>query len=261
MIRRTDIDAATYIIDTSGAVAILSDGIRTDRRGRKDDPNKLRLLLIGMLLCIHEHGRAMLTDVHELLTTELPVGVQFTLGVRRWQTDTHGAGIWILPIHDLYELSAKVTNKLGYGEGKHPDLDPAERERRHRVALAYNDALMDAFDLGWTSSSSPWTPPASGRGARERRSAPRVPAPRRAPKPNPPATPRTHPRPATPPPSTPRATPWTPPQPPGATTQPKRTPRSKKSGVTPRPRGAMGPATTRSWSAIPPATTLTPRGA
>ena len=152
MIPVTDIDAATHIIDTSGVVGLLGDAMRTDHRGRKDDPNKLRLLLIGMLLCIHEHGRATITVVHKLLTTELPVGVQFTLGVRRWKTDTDGQSIWILPIHDLYELSAKITNRLGYGDGKNPDLDPAERERRRRIILAYNDALMDAFDLGWTSS-------------------------------------------------------------------------------------------------------------
>ncbi len=124
MIPVTDIDAATHIIDTSGVVGLLGDAMRTDHRGRKDHPNKLRLLLIGMLLCIHEHGRATITVVHKLLTTELPVGVQFTLGVRRWKTDTDGQSIWILPIHDLYELSAKITNRLGYGDGKHPDLDP-----------------------------------------------------------------------------------------------------------------------------------------
>lgn len=152
MIRTTDVDAATYIIDNSRVVGILSDGMRTDRRGRKDDPNKLRLLLIGTLLCIHEHGRAVLTDVHKLLTTELPMGIQFTLGVRRWTTDADGTStIWVLPIHDLYELSSKVTKKLGYGKGKNPDLDSTERDRRRRIVLAYNDALMDVFDLGWTS--------------------------------------------------------------------------------------------------------------
>ncbi len=151
MIPVTDIDAATYIIDTSGVVAILSDSTRTDRRGRKDDPNKLRLLLIGMLLCIHHHGRATLTGVCKLLTTELPIGAQFALGVRRWKADADSGDIWILPLHDLYELSAKITSKLGYGDGKHPDLDPAEREHRRQVVLAFNDALMDAFDLGWTS--------------------------------------------------------------------------------------------------------------
>lgn len=152
MINLSDIRAAEHIVDHSGAVKTLSEGMRTDRRGRKDDPNKLRLLLIGLVLCVLVHGQAVVTAVHELLTNELPLDEQLRLGVCRVGTAADGtATTWALPIADLYELTAKLNTKLGYGLGKHPDLGAEERARRHRTIVTCLDDLMDVFDLGWQS--------------------------------------------------------------------------------------------------------------
>lgn len=150
MIQRNHLGIVEYVIDTSNAVNILADGITRDRRGRPFDRQRLRLLLIGWMLSIGERRSATIADVHAVLTCDLSFEDQLRLGVREQRRNGE---LVTLKIENLYSLIKRLDQALGYGRGKQPDLDENERQRRHSVIQHYSDALMDVFDLGFTSTT------------------------------------------------------------------------------------------------------------
>jgi hypothetical protein len=150
MIRRDHLTIVEYVIDTTNAVNVLADGMTRDRRGRPLDRNRLRLLLVGWMLAIGERRSATIADVHSVLTCDLPFEDQLRLGIREQRPD---GTLTTLKIENLYSLIKRLDQALGYGRGKQPDLDDTERRRRHSVIQHYNDALMDVFDLGFSSTT------------------------------------------------------------------------------------------------------------
>jgi hypothetical protein len=155
MITTRDIAAAEHIIDTSGAVDILLQGRKRSNRGRKTNRTHWRLYLIGGLLTVQHCGNFVITDIHRTLVERLPYDEQFRLGVRRWVTD-HTTGerhLKIITKADLDNVTKAINNSLGYGRSTGSGLDHTEQARRRAVIQHYCDALMDVFDLGWTSTT------------------------------------------------------------------------------------------------------------
>ena len=146
---------ASYIVDSSGIVELLLDGMRRDGRGRRTDPAPYRLLMIGGLLSVIDNGTFIIKDIHETLTENIPVDEQFALGVRRCTTSraTGNVKVRVMQISDLYYVTKRISKALDYGKGSAPNLDDAERARRRHVVRAFSDALMDVFDLGWHSTT------------------------------------------------------------------------------------------------------------
>lgn len=146
---------AAYIVDSSGVVDLLLEGIRRDGRGRKTDPTPYRLLMIGGLLSVIDNGTFIIKDIYETLTKNIPLDEQFALGVRSYKTNplTGQGKVRVMTISDLYYVTKRISKALDYGKGSAPDLDEKERARRHAVVRAFSDALMDVFDLGWRSST------------------------------------------------------------------------------------------------------------
>ena len=149
MIADTSVRTAVYIIDTSGIVDLLETGIARDKRGRKPASGDLRLLLIGMMLAIHHEGSATVASIHKLLTSRLTPELQIEIGVLRCRNDA----VEEIDTKRLYYQAERLTKGLAYGKKSAPKLTVDERERRHETVIAMSNALMDVFDLGWTSTT------------------------------------------------------------------------------------------------------------
>jgi hypothetical protein len=155
MITSHDVRTAEHIIETSGIVDILLGGRDRSARGRKTNREFVRLYFIGGLLTVHHFGNFVITDVFKTLTEHLSVEDQLHLGVLRAERDETGRAqaVPAVSIHDLNYVTKALKKHLEYGIGNAPDLDDAERDRRHQVVKDYSDALMDVFDLGFTSAT------------------------------------------------------------------------------------------------------------
>lgn len=151
MIRAGVLKYAEYILDTSKTVEILDDAMRADKRGRPTNRDALRLLLLGLYLTLHDRGSARVTDIYETLTNNLALQDQLRLGIRTRSTENTSFSAF--SIHDLYYQTKRIDRTLGYGIGRHPDLDPDERARRRQAIVTFCDRLMDVFDLGFTSGT------------------------------------------------------------------------------------------------------------
>jgi hypothetical protein len=149
VISPTELAMAEYIIDSSDAVTILTEGLRTSPRGRRRDPNKLRLYLLGAYLGVRFFGDASVARAHRTITEDLPLSAQLRLGVRRVNPDGTET---VLPIEDMYTITKIISERLGYGVTSYPNLDDDERSRRHNVLYAYDDALVDVFAFAVTST-------------------------------------------------------------------------------------------------------------
>jgi len=149
MITPLSLDLVEYIVDQSGSVDILADGLQRDHRGRPFNKQLLRTLLIGWLLTNQEQGTMRIKDVHKVLTTRLDRDSQQRLGI---VVSRHGID-QAINRSPLDAMVRRLEDGLGYGTGTHPHLDNAERTRRERVITAFSDALLDMFNTGFTSTS------------------------------------------------------------------------------------------------------------
>lgn len=153
MINPTHIRIAEFVIDDSNAVETLIDGMQRGNNGRRTNPNRYRLFLVGAFLTVWERGSLVVEDIHQTLTQDLPLDTQFRLGVRWWHTDSDGVqSVKVLSIYDLYNVSSRLSQGLAYGRSQ-TDLDDAERERRRSVTQQFSNDLMDVFDLGFKSTT------------------------------------------------------------------------------------------------------------
>jgi hypothetical protein len=150
MIRRSDLAIAEHIIDSSGAVRILTDGYRTSRRGRPANTTNLRLLLLGLYLSIAHGGKGTITAAHHTLTERIALDDQIRLGVR----DAEDPSKITVTRTDLYNIETTLTTKLAYARKARIDGVPDdERDRRRQVIQQFSDAVMDVHDLGWNATT------------------------------------------------------------------------------------------------------------
>lgn len=148
MISETELELAEYVIDASGAVEILASGMN-GKRGPKQEPGQLRLLLLGLFLSIRHHGRGTVLEAHRVLTQNLPHSAKLRLGVVTVHADGRTETI---STDVLFRWTKKISERLGYSKNTHPELDDTERTRRHQVIRDYCDAMMDVFAFAATST-------------------------------------------------------------------------------------------------------------
>jgi len=135
-----DIQRAQYCIQESGIIGILQNGMTRSNRGRKPNLTKLELVFVGMLLSLKERGTATITSAHRILTEDLPFNEQLRLGVISGTPEKSRK----LSLSDCYYQVEIISNRLDYGHGTRLTVTQDERDRRRRVILDVNNALMDA---------------------------------------------------------------------------------------------------------------------
>ncbi|HEX3795258.1 MAG TPA: hypothetical protein VHV57_12230 [Acidimicrobiales bacterium] len=144
-IPRSDVEMVQHIMAKSNMMGILEDGMRRNPRGLKSNRKPLELFFLGSFLSVmHGHGFKV-TAIHKTLTTELPVDIQFELGVIERNIDSDGPHIELMTRHELYNAVRVLKKQFAYGFGSAPELDDVERRRRHRVICDVTDALCDVF--------------------------------------------------------------------------------------------------------------------
>ena len=143
-----DVAVAEHVVDTSGIVDVLAGAMRTSPRGRPQNPEPVRQLLVGLFLSVSHNGTAMLTKVHELLTTGISVEARLRLGVAVADPAQPGGHRNVLTLHHLKYVSRVFGKKLSV-----TGQDDDERARRLAVLQQVGDAVMDVFDLGFTSGT------------------------------------------------------------------------------------------------------------
>ncbi|MDA8282516.1 MAG: hypothetical protein M0Z42_04275 [Actinomycetota bacterium] len=150
-----------HVVDMSNAVDLLEEGMLRSSRGRRSNHTTLRLFFIGGILSTTLHGSGVIEHMHKVLVEELPLDVQWRLGVRQWVSGTDGQHKErCLTLDDFYNLSRRLAKYLDYGIGSAPDLDDDERARRHSVVQTVCDTFCAIFDdpditasaQGWISS-------------------------------------------------------------------------------------------------------------
>lgn len=144
-----DVDVAAHIVDTSGIVDILTDAMRTSPRGRPQNPEPIRQLLVGLFLSVSHNGTALITKVHELLTCSISVEARLRLGVAVIDESLPEGHRNVLTLDQLKYVSRVYGKKLSVtGQGEQ------EAARRLDVLTSVGDAVMDVFDLGFSSGTA-----------------------------------------------------------------------------------------------------------
>jgi len=146
MITSAEIETIEYLVDQSKIVDTILAGLANDTRGRKGSPSNLRLMLIGMTLSIRHRRSCTVTDVYDLLTTEISTSEKIRLGVCDVNNNV------IINLQNFYYFTKVIDARLNYGKGT-TDITDVERSRRHDVVRKFCDDMMDIFDLGWASTS------------------------------------------------------------------------------------------------------------
>jgi hypothetical protein len=153
MISKRDLSRAEYIIFTSGAVDLLINGYRTTRRGRPANRKNMHLMLLGLFLSVHKRRVGTLTGALAALREELSIDDQLRLGVITLDLDPDGSTT-VRPLvteNDFYNLERAIRQGLTYSHAAAPDISAEERARRHEALRTVCDALLDVFDLGWST--------------------------------------------------------------------------------------------------------------
>jgi len=169
----TDIAAAEYLLETTGAFEHLRAGLLRSKRGRKSNDHTLYLLVLGLLLSIMNQGMATVAAAHSALIDRVPLRAQLRLRIT-WTSDgqDHYVGL-----RDLHRQARRLCDGLAYGETTTPDLTGEERDRRRAVLTGFSNRLMDGFVTLGTFDESTLALDASGiwswgKGGRSRKGLP-----------------------------------------------------------------------------------------
>lgn len=126
------------LLDESGFLTILMEGIEREPQGLKTNTQMVRLLMIGSLLSIRERGSATITSSHRALTTYLDYRDQLRLGVRVGPKPTD-----VIPRARLYYAAELLTSRLAFGVSVAKEIGATELARRRDVILRASNALLD----------------------------------------------------------------------------------------------------------------------
>ena len=124
---------------TEAAAQLLQQAIRPDRRGRPGlHP---RIYLTGAVLAIDTCASATVTDIHTVLTRDLPRDLQWDLGVL---TTAKDGTVRPITQTDLYNLTRRITKQLDHTKIRAGHLGDDERYRRRELLDAISDAILAA---------------------------------------------------------------------------------------------------------------------
>ena len=154
---RNEVSLAALSIDASGAVAILADGCHVGGGfGARIQPDRIRLLLIGMQVLASMNRPMTIAGVHRLLV-RLSIETQRGLGVVG-ATSVSSKAVRVdrgaVTLHQLYRVARVLNSRLAFTEAAAPNIDQEERARRQAVLHAYDDALMAVCRPWWSGSTS-----------------------------------------------------------------------------------------------------------
>jgi hypothetical protein len=135
---KQDVELVASVVDESGVVQTLEDAFRRGARGPRGRYN-IRTFLIGALLSIPEKGNAHLTSIHETLTKDLPVDLQWDYDVRRHDEE---GNVKVISKSELENVQKRIQKKLGYGVGA--DCSEEERSERTKILDSVVFDLLDA---------------------------------------------------------------------------------------------------------------------
>ena len=126
------------MVDVSGFVTTLIQGINRDPKGIKTNATMVRLLIIGLLLSISECKSATITGAYTALTTHLDIRDQLRLGVKT------GPGPEDVIARDrLYYAADLLSSRLAYGSSVVAEIGEEEVVRRRDVVLNACNALLE----------------------------------------------------------------------------------------------------------------------
>jgi hypothetical protein len=132
----SDVRKAIYVVDESGAAAILEQALGLAPQGRKSALTP-RLFLIGSILSVQSRRHLVIAEIYRTLIHDVDLDLQIELGI------VDGATLKSLFSEKSMErFSARLSERLEYGIHSAPDLDNAERERRRMAVVRINDALI-----------------------------------------------------------------------------------------------------------------------
>jgi hypothetical protein len=137
MLRQRDVREATAWIDRSGVAPEIEALLRPTLRGR---PRQLtvRALLVGLKLAVDTAKTSCLTDVHHVLTEQLPEGSRIDLGIYDPVTQT------TVTLPQVRRLLAAAHHKLDASPTTAPNLTADERANREAMLQDILDRLLAA---------------------------------------------------------------------------------------------------------------------
>lgn len=140
-----------YIIDNSGIIKTLADGLRTDNRGRPQNTFAIHMLILGTFLCVAHNGIGTITEAHRSLI-ELGLDDRLRLGISVKDPDSPDGTSLAITLNQMYYVSKQINERLAYTKASAPDISDTERQRRHGVIQQFNQSAMDVFDLDWDAN-------------------------------------------------------------------------------------------------------------
>jgi hypothetical protein len=179
-----------HVIDTSNILDLVCPAPAANQPGRRGNLRQnTRLLLIGWHLAARLGMETTVRGAHQVLTECLPRATQWDLGVLRPLTSQnhrrHDAydpeapaltvggkprkriwasqGVEEIGYDDLANAAQKLRDRLNYGPGSAPDLDPEERASRKKIVEQAVDALIAISSIERTGST--WAIDATGQWA------------------------------------------------------------------------------------------------
>ncbi len=132
----SDVRKAIYVVDESGAAAILEQALGLAPQGRKSALTP-RLFLIGSILSVQSRRHLVIAEIYRTLVYDIDLDLQIEMGIVGRAT-----GKSLFSEKSMERFSARLSEKLEYGQGSAPDIDDAERERRRLAVARINDALI-----------------------------------------------------------------------------------------------------------------------
>ena len=132
----SDVRKAIYVVDESGAPAILEQALGLAPQGRKSALTP-RLFLIGSILSVQSRRHLVIAEIYRTLVYDIDLDLQIEMGIV-----DRTSGRALFSEKSMERFSSRLSEKLEYGQGSAPDLDDAERERRRLAVAHINEALL-----------------------------------------------------------------------------------------------------------------------
>lgn len=137
MFTPSDIRKVVYVVDESGAPALLEEMRSKGKAGR---PSGLttRIFLIGSMLSALVGDGMVLTNLYDVLTRQMDYDWQVRLGIRQ-AIDSPPT----FSQDSVDRMSVSIRNAIEFGSDSEPDLDDDVREARRTALYGLIDAMLD----------------------------------------------------------------------------------------------------------------------